>query len=254
MDEVASPREERVSLEIGVPADVVDVQMSQEDDVVSRLAGRRGVQRFGQLALVLGCPVPEARRPDPGVDEHGHAAGADEVGHARHPPGAPREQLRVELPVRLPVLRRRRPDTPPRTRRAGRRHRGRRRSSILPTSTAGPLVALALAPEAVEKPGSDPGRVPRETWLRRLARDRCGANVTHSAHLPAHSRRRGLAVSLFPGDNRVAKNADSLDLGLHHIPRPQVERGCVGGEPGDPGNGARSKPRRRPSTRAPSSG
>ena len=67
--DVARVREDERAVTIGVPADVIDVQVRQEDDVdvVRRDAGRR--ERGQQPLLPLRRPAPEPRRPDAGVDE-----------------------------------------------------------------------------------------------------------------------------------------------------------------------------------------
>jgi hypothetical protein len=102
--EVARAGEEHAAFEIGVPANVVDMQMGQEDEVHLVARHAEPAECLRQLALVLGGPVPEARRPDAGVDEHGDIAGADEVRATGQPPALSREELRVQRPVRRPGL------------------------------------------------------------------------------------------------------------------------------------------------------
>ena len=80
------------------------------------------------------------------------------------------------------------------------------------------------------------------------------ASPRRAARSPAHPRRRGLAVALLPRDHRVAQHADALDLALHDVAGLEVERGGVGREAGDARRPCRSRARRRPSSRAPSSG
>ena len=79
------------------------------------------------------------------------------------------------------------------------------------------------------------------------------------AELVARARRyqrtRGGARRAPPARRRpLVEDADPLDLGLHHVARPQVQRGRVGRERGDAGHGPGGRGRLPPSSRAPSSG
>ena len=93
--DVARVRKDERAVSVGVPADVVDMEMRQEDDVdppARRPFGERGQQSL----LPLRRPAPEARRPDARVDEDGRAAGAKQVRGAADPPSRAGEQLRIE--------------------------------------------------------------------------------------------------------------------------------------------------------------
>ena len=106
VDDVASPREERDAVEVRVPAHVVDVHVRQEDDVDVVACDSELVERVGQLTLALGGPVPEAGRPDAGVHEHRRPTRPEQVAPARNAPLVGLEQLRVELAIRRPRIRR----------------------------------------------------------------------------------------------------------------------------------------------------
>ena len=56
------------------------------------------------------------------------------------------------------------------------------------------------------------------------------------AHYQRTRSRRRLAVRVLPRDDRVAQHADALDLRLHHVAGPQVERRSVLAEPGNAGH------------------
>ena len=101
--DVPRVREDEAAVAVGVPADVIDVEVRQEDDVdvLGSNAGRREPRQ--QPFLELAAPAPDAGRADAGVDEHGVATGANEIGRARDAPARLREELRVELAVRSPV-------------------------------------------------------------------------------------------------------------------------------------------------------
>jgi len=58
----------------------------------------------GEEPLVLRGPVPEARRPDPGVDQNRRPRRADEEGITREPPGPAGEELGIKRAVGLPRL------------------------------------------------------------------------------------------------------------------------------------------------------
>ena len=92
------------SLEIGIPAQVVDVQVREEDDVDLVARHPERLDRLGQPALVLRGPVPQPRRSNSGVDENSHLLGPNEEAGARQAPALIGEELGVERPVRLPRL------------------------------------------------------------------------------------------------------------------------------------------------------
>ena len=103
MRDVARVRKDDDAVPVGVPADVVDVEVREEDDVHVLGRDARLLERGKQPLLELRVPAPEAGRPDAGVDEHRAAAGAKEIGGTRDPPARLREDLRVEVAVRSPV-------------------------------------------------------------------------------------------------------------------------------------------------------
>ena len=105
MRDVARVRKDDRTVAIGVPADVVDVEVREEDDVHVLGSRARVVERRQQALLELRVPAPEPRRPDARVDEHGAAARAKEIRRTRDPPARLREDLRVELAIRSPVVR-----------------------------------------------------------------------------------------------------------------------------------------------------
>jgi hypothetical protein len=106
MHDVARPREERDTLEIGVPPDVVDVHVREKHDVDLVASNAEGVQRARKHPFLLRGPVPEPGRADAGVDEDRDAGGPDEEAAARDAPAVAGEELVVEGAVRRPCLRR----------------------------------------------------------------------------------------------------------------------------------------------------
>ena len=146
MRDVARAREDELAVAIGVPADVVDVQVRQEDDVDLVRRDTGGRERGQQPLLPLRRPAPEPRRPDAGVHQHRRAAGADQVRRARDPPLRAGEELRIERPVRLPVVEAR--DRARRALRAGRprRRAARARPSRLPPHARRRRLAVRLLP------------------------------------------------------------------------------------------------------------
>ena len=86
---------EDVALEVRVPAQVIDVQVREEDEVDAVAGDAELREGDGKQPLVLRGPVPEARRPDPGVDQNRRPRRADEEGIAREPPGLAGEELRI---------------------------------------------------------------------------------------------------------------------------------------------------------------
>ncbi len=102
--DVAGAGEQRHAVEIGVPTEVIDVEVGEEDDVDLVEPHTRSLEHPGQQPLVLRRPVPQARRADSGVDEGRDSLRAYEVAEARQPPAVTREVLRIQSPVRLPRL------------------------------------------------------------------------------------------------------------------------------------------------------
>ena len=104
-------------------------------------------------------------------------------------------------------------------------------------------VRVSRVPSTVEGGGC---RKPHPGW---------GHGVSRASGTVTSGRAGGrFAVGLLPRDDRVAQHADPLDLSLHHVARLEVERGRVVAEAGHAADRARSRPRRPPSSRAPSSG
>ena len=124
---------------VGVPADVVDVQVREEDEVdVRRGATPELVERAGSSPSSSARPVPQpGGRPRcrPGSCPRR----ADEVARAREPPALAREELGIERAVRAPTpraarpgsARRSSPSSPDRV-----EHARTRRSIATPTTTA----------------------------------------------------------------------------------------------------------------------
>ena len=100
--QVAGAQKENGALQVGIPTDVIDVQMRQEDDVDPVPRDAEAAERLGQLTLLLGGPVPQARRPHTRVDQHGDASGAHEVALARQAPAVAGEELRIQRAIGLP--------------------------------------------------------------------------------------------------------------------------------------------------------
>ena len=103
MREIAGVRKDDRALPVGVPADVVDVEVREEDDVHVLGRGARRGERGKQALLELRVPAPEAGRADAGVDEHRALTGAKQIGGTRDPPARPGEDVRVEVAVRRPI-------------------------------------------------------------------------------------------------------------------------------------------------------
>src|SRR4029077_16282007 len=92
-----------LAVPIRVPADVIDVQVRQEDNV-DAVRSNAGLGERGQQSLLpLRRPAPQTRRADAGVDEDGRAAGAQQVRRAADAPLRAIERVRIERPVRLPT-------------------------------------------------------------------------------------------------------------------------------------------------------
>ena len=103
MRDIAGVRKDDRALPVGVPADVVDVEVREEDDVHVLGRGARLGERGKQALLELRVPAPEAGRADAGVDEHRALTGAKKIGGTRDPPARLREDCRIELAVRRPI-------------------------------------------------------------------------------------------------------------------------------------------------------
>jgi hypothetical protein len=101
--DVPRAREDDTALAVGVPADVVDVEVGQEDDVdVVRHHTCLG-QRRQQPFLSLRRPTPEPGRPDAGVDEYGRPGRAEQVRRAGKAPLRAGKELWVEVAVDVPI-------------------------------------------------------------------------------------------------------------------------------------------------------
>jgi hypothetical protein len=107
LDQVAGPREQRPgrpAVPAQVPADVVEVQVGEDDQVDLVHPGPGGGQLLGQLPR---RPDPLGpRRPgpaDPGIDQDDPAAGPDHEAPVAQPPAVGTlEHLRVAAPVGRP--------------------------------------------------------------------------------------------------------------------------------------------------------
>jgi hypothetical protein len=91
---------------VRVPTNVVGVDMRKNDDVdLPRLHAVFG-ERRQEPALALRVPVPQSGRADAGVGENRSAGRANEVGDARDTPAVSREEVGIQLAIRVPGLRR----------------------------------------------------------------------------------------------------------------------------------------------------
>jgi hypothetical protein len=88
------------ALEGGVPADVIDVDVREEDRV---RPGTELLEFGGQPPLGIREEIA-VRRADGGVDEDRSAAASDQERPERHPPAIGVEELRVALPPARPVV------------------------------------------------------------------------------------------------------------------------------------------------------
>ena len=85
--DVARIREDELAVQVRVPADMIDMEVRQKDDVDVRRREAYSVQGRQQTLLPLRLPAPQPRRADAGIDENGRAAGARiryEVQKMRH--------------------------------------------------------------------------------------------------------------------------------------------------------------------------
>ena len=158
MDEIAGSREERrPSRSVFHPTWSMCRWVRKTMSTVLRRTPSSS-ERLWNSTLLLGCPAPETRRPDTGVDEHGDVLGADEVALARQAPAPAREELRVQRADTAPTPRE---TLRVRVRVLGERPRPRRaplgaRSSRLPRRALAPLAA---GPGQLEKLGLTLGYV-----------------------------------------------------------------------------------------------
>jgi len=105
VDDVPGSREQRNGVEIAVPADVVDVEVREEDDVDLVGADAQRLEGARKQALLLGRPVvPQSRGANAGVDDDRRLVRADQVRKAGEAPRRAGEELWIVLAVRLPVL------------------------------------------------------------------------------------------------------------------------------------------------------
>jgi hypothetical protein len=104
MDQMTGVREERRSVRIRIPADVVDVDVREEDGVdVTRLDSELG-EPGGQPMCVLERPVDRLGRPDRGVDEEGEPARLKQIARERNAPRTSDEEVGIERAIRLPGI------------------------------------------------------------------------------------------------------------------------------------------------------
>src|SRR5262249_13463194 len=75
---------------------------------------------------------------------------------------------------------------------------------------------------------------PVSEWRPRPGRTLAVPSLTS----PAYAWGRRLAVTFLPRDDRVPQDADPLDLALHHVPRPEIERRSVRREARDARDGS----------------
>ena len=165
--DVARVREDELAVAVRVPADVVDVEVRQKDDVdVLRREARAG-QRGQQTLLPLRLPAPQPRRADTGIDENGRAAGPDQIRRAGDAPLRAVEELGMTLALALPVggARKQLLELPQPPHRVGERHeldRADYHRRLTRRPTGGFEAAPARrAPPASRRPGSEARRSAR---------------------------------------------------------------------------------------------
>ena len=103
MRDVARVGKDDHAVPVGVPADMVDVEVREEHDVHILRRNAHALECGKQALLKLRIPAPEARRPNAGVDEHRAVARAEQIRGTWDPPARAREDLRVEVAVRSPI-------------------------------------------------------------------------------------------------------------------------------------------------------
>ncbi len=107
MHEVARVLEDDGPVPVGVPAEVVDVQMREEDDVDVLRSNPCVLKGSGQEALALGSPpLPQPGRADTRVEQQRLATHAEQVDGHEQPPGRAVEEFWIERAIGLPLVRR----------------------------------------------------------------------------------------------------------------------------------------------------